>query len=1031
MGFLQESTSSTSDANSETAEVSPRQDSGLPATTPYPTAQWPSVIPNQRQHLPVDPQPQPIVVMIPAMHAPKPIPAVSRRVQQLLPSPQQPAIRVSPVPSAMPHHPSESGVWSSHPTTPAPPRSDNENMSQNVIVVPESSSSRPSYDTPRDQHRRVNQPLPIHPRQSMGSDVIVVPLSSASTPSSTPARGMSRLAQRPSVTSLTGSGGTLRRTPSGRPQRSQTPFVTNPPSPAPTGHTIPGLVVSTPPLSSAVHPAAPQPIVMQQSPQPQPVQRLPSPFPAAVTSTSGSEQNHRAEFPILRRTPGPMADTSFGPIPVPIASTASPVLMPREARGPRMTPHPHPPARIRQHSPVSRPRQVQTPIEATQPTYMGSSPTRLSRRHRPQPEVTLMPSRTESIRRHWPQHTRVDPVTVILPSRPIGKARQYPQPEAIIMPPMRNRQNRQQLDTSIVWPAPAVTAIAYPETVSRVQTTTRPTFVVPQPSLESSHVDFRAALQGAERPVFIRRSPSRLPSRRRPQPTTSIPIEAAQPSRLTRRHRLQPTAADDRIPLPPPRQPEVILMPARTESARSRQNRRRLHPIDTSVTLTRPVTAITYPETVGRGRTTARPATPFITPLPSPTSSDSSPRSSMRAAERPAVLRKSPSHSPNRRRAQSSTIITPTQAAERPAVLRKSPSRSPNRLRAQPSTITSTQAARPSRLTKRRRPQPPIENPQPEIVVMPARTESMRSRQTHRQLHPIEVAPTRAVTAMTYPETVSQVRTTGQPPSIAPVIIPRPISSNSSFRSSTQGIERPVVIRSSPSRRHGPQPTTVIPVPIVPTSQDSEPPLPHTGVVVVPIDSEDDETTAFRPPMSRRASFSGRDMISYGSRTSPNTRSYSSDDDSPQVCVTPSHRGRSRSPYIPTAGTPTSRRSQSPSRTYHPSSTDLWDQKSRTHSQRGWYRRRSSTESSPASISGNTLLQRPAGRGPGHITDRVSVRRHTTFESRGGSRRYDRRAREVVVQRMRGDFDGRGIMLGPEPRLKRQKSAWSKFLSNL
>jgi len=971
------------------------------------------------------------------MHAPKPIPSVPRRDEQLLPSPQQPATRVSREPSTVPPHPSESGAWPSHPSTPAPPRSNN--TGQNVIVITESSSGR--GHTPEDQTMggcpRVNQPLP---RQSMGSDVIVVPLSSASTPSSTPARGMSRLAQHPSVTSLTGSG-ILRRTPSGRPQRSQTPFVVNPPSPVLTGP-----VVSTPRLSSVVRLAAPQPIVMQQSPQAQPVQRLPSPFPAAVTSTSGSDQHYRAGFPILHRTPGPMADTSFGPVPVPIASSASPVLMPR-ARGPQMTPHPHPLPSIRQHSPVSRLRRAQTPIEATQHSYTRTSPTRLSRRHRP--EVILMPARTESTRHHRPQHTRVDPVTVILPSRPIGRAQQHPLPGPIVMPArtesMRNRRQLRPIDTSVALPA-AVTAITYPETVSRVRTTTQPAFVVPQPSPESSHADFRAALQGAERPIFIRRSPS---SRRVPY----IPIEAAQPSRLTRRHRPQPTVADRRIP-PPPRQSKVVLMP---ESERSRQNRRRLHPIDTSVALTRPVTAMTYPETVGRGRTT-RPATPFITPLPSPTSSSSSPRPFKRVAERPAVIRKSPSRSPNPRRAQ-------------------------------PSTTTPTQAAQPSRLTKRRRPQPTAEDPQPEIVVMPARTESMRSRQTHHQPHPIEVPQTRAVTTITYPETVSQVRTTGQPP-------PRPISSNSSFRSSTPGVEHPVVIRSSPSRssfRRAPQPPRAVPVPVTPSSQASfEPqivvmparrhrrdqsrstdtsPIPlwtpldahwsqipvtngGSGVItesrsdpsvprtaVVPIDSEAEETTAFRPPMSRRASFSGRDMISYGSRASPTTRSYSSDDDnddSPPVCVTPSHRGRSRSPHMPMTVTPTSRQSQSPRRIYHPSSTDLWDQKSRTHSQRGWYRRRSSTESSPASISANTLLRRPAGRGsnypvvPGHITDTVSIRRKTTFKSRGGSRRYDRSAGEVVVRQMRGDLEDRtGIMLGPEPRLKRTKSTWSKILSNL
>ena len=197
------------------------------------------------------------------------------------------------------------------------------------------------------------------------------------------------------------------------------------------------------------------------------------------------------------------------------------------------------------------------------------------------------------------------------------------------------------------------------------------------------------------------------------------------------------------------------------------------------------VTEMTYPETVSHVRQ------PPSTAPPRPISSNSS----FRSAEQPVVL---PSRSTSLRRPQPSTTATPIQAPQ------------------------------PSRLTKLRRPQPTTTDPpvrlpsppsEPEIVVMPARTES-----TRRQLHPIDTP--RAVTMMTYPETVSHVR---QPPSTAP---PRPISSNSSFRSSMQAAEQPVVIRTSPSRssfRRAPQATTAIPFPVVSPSQPSGP-----EIVVMP-----------------------------------------------------------------------------------------------------------------------------------------------------------------------------------------------------
>ena len=912
-----------------------------------------------------------------------------------------------------------------------------------------------------------------------------------------------------------------------------------------TGPSPPSPVLPTP-LPPRARPGTPYHIAaMRQPAQWQPAIRpLASPSPAAVMSTSGPGQFHG--FPMSRPPPVPIQEPCFAPIRGPNARPISPVTGRRTA-----------PPIVRQHSPVSGHRRGRTPTRPTHPVAMRVSPTRLSKRRRPQPMAG--------------------------PAQPSQRAPPSSRREAILMPAraesMRNRQNRRQLppiDTSVVVPPHAVTAMTYPQTGSHVRYSETP-LVIPGSSSGSGNGAFRTSVR--EQPAFIRKSRSRSSSRHRRRPDTGPirrVVSRTSPTRLTRRRRPEPTTTEPVLPSQPigrrpsPSQPEVVLMPTQVEPMRRRQSRHQFHPNDTSV-----VTSMFYPESVSQ--TTRRPPTPYIVPQHSLLSSDDFSQS---PTERPGITRRPSSrslsrHGPTQRpfntpvsrltkrrrpppiedpimRSQSfnrtplpsrpDVVVMPARAdsihghqshhqlqvrridpspamsassvtamtypesarhvrtrpptpfippqsipvssdadtssrssmeAERPTAIGRSPSPLSNGLRRQP-----------SRLTKRR-PQPmtapeSIVPPRPEVVVMPAQTESLGSRQSRRQLRPIDTAMTTpAVTTMSYSQGSHGRMTAQRPPT--PFVMPQDSPASSSSSRSLQVAERPAAVRPSPSHssiRHTSH-NMAIPIPVVPASQpigniisssgpgivvmparssslrslrrgrarrshssdtsdvilsdverDLDPVAqpshdtgsqsslpPQSGAVVVPLDSEAEEAMEMHPPtLSRRASFSGRDLVrpssvtgSYSRRRSRSPwedysrgdqdtrRSYSSDDSDSHL------------------RTPISRTSRSPPRIYRPASTEFRDRKSRSRS-RGWYHRRSTSISPP--LYDNSLLAPPASHRRdvyGAVRDARTSR--TQIATRDMAAGEERRKRESARNMSR-----------PELRTKR---SWLTWMGNL
>ena len=583
--LLEESTPSTSDDSSKkgfSLDAPPQQVPEMLSGLPYPIAK---PLPNDRQPPVVDPQTRPIS----AAYTPRPVPVVPKQAharQQLPPRQSSPGVSPEPPPFVLPKS-SERSVQSWYPSTPTPvPIPPRTRMSQNVVVIPESSSSTGINGTPGDQS--FDRSFPMYPRHGMGSDVTIFPLSTSSTQTSTPARNTSQLASHRSVTSLKGPG-TVRRTPSGRSQRSRIPLIITNSSNSISSHRPPGFVSSVAQTPTVVRPAA----LRQQA------QRAPQPVPAAMTA--GPMKIQEAEFSILRPPQGPMA---VGPV------------LPRADKGPRV--NSRPPAIIRQHSPISRHR---VPV---QPVAIKTSQSRLSKHRRPQPTVTAPP-----------------------PSQPINIT-PPPPPQVVLMPTrtdtMRRRQSRPQLhpiNTSIVVPTPTVTAMTYPEPTSHFQATTRfstTPSIIPQRSSILSSDDSRTSTSTTRQPAVIKTS--RVPLRNRSQLAhpPPLPVRKTSPSRLIKRRRPQPTSVD----------PEAVVLPAhsvgseplspsplaRSGTMRSRQSRPHLRPIDIST-----VTTMAYPETDSHARTSARlSGPPLIVSQHRSASSSNDSRASV-GVEQPVITR--------------------------------------------------------------------------------------------------------------------------------------------------------------------------------------------------------------------------------------------------------------------------------------------------------------------------------------------------------------------------------------------------------